>query len=280
MPRGSFLDYHTQQKEEIDNTKKFRVTPIKRFYILHIYIPLFIAVYYATHILFPPGVREKVPFFIWSDGELVYTEDTSSSGDSDVIASICPRESICSEGWFQILLIAISRLTAFASYVFMAHTFLSKCHSISHALSVTYASTQIPFTRMHIVHKFAGRMYALLAVLHTIGHFIRWIVRKDFVQMTFCTQVGLSGLIAILAMGLTILIMSQVAKNKEKWNWAFEMRFTLHWVGFWILFLALCFHTKRCRILTCIFRYVQKLFIYLLIYIYRYNSDVINVKLT
>lgn len=263
MQRGSFLYFHNLQKEEIDNAKRFRVTPKKRFYILYIYVPLFIAVYYATHILFPPGVREKVPFFIWSDGELVYTEDTSSSGD--VVASICPRESICSDGWFQILLIAISRLTAFASYVFMAHTFLSKCHSISHALSVTYASTQIPFTRMHIVHKFSGRMYALLAVLHTIGHFIRWIVRKDFVQMMFCTQVGLSGLIAILAMGLTILIMSQVAKNKEKRNWAFEMRFTLHWVGFWILFLALCFHTKRCRILTCIFRYVQKLFIYLFI---------------
>ncbi len=212
-----------------------------RYYIVFLGLPLAISLFYAIAILFPPEAREKVSALLWTDGALTRNDD----GD----ISLCPRESICSTGIFQIFLISISRLTAFASYVFMAQTFFSKMHCSIHALSTTHIATMIPFPTLHDVHRFTGKCYGVLALLHTITHIIRWAIRKDLDLLG--STVGLSGVIGILCILSTILSMSPLAKRFDIFT--FELRFLTHWVFFSGLILALCFHTPRCRIITMLF---------------------------
>ena len=150
------------------------IGPLTKFYLIYLGIPSLLVAWYAAAILFPPGYRAKYPALLWTDGALTYEDDGTPE--------ICPRTTICSEGVVQIILITISRLTAFVGYIFMAFTFWSKMHNMSHALSNTYCSMNFPFPHFHEVHKFSGGGYAVLAILHTIGHIIRWILRSEMVS--------------------------------------------------------------------------------------------------
>lgn len=215
------------------------LSQLHRFYFGALIVPTIVSVWYATAILFPPGAREKVSFLLWTDGMFM------KNGQGQ--PSICPRASICSDGVFQIILIALARLSAFASYVVMGLTFLSKMHSLIHFLSTTYLSIIIPFESLHDIHKLTGKMFGLLALLHTVTHYLRYILRGDVNQLV--TQIHWSGFVAILAMGTVTLSMSpSFIKNKIP----FEKRFNLHWT-FLIISLALFFHTKRTRVMILIF---------------------------
>lgn len=226
---------------------------------------VFFTMVYAIAILFPPSYRKKVPWLLWTDGALKRNDEG--------IYSICPRASICSEGVVEIILISISRLTVFVSYTLMAQTFLSKMHCTVHYLSTTYLGKIVPFSQLHRVHTLNGRWFAILAILHTIGHFIRWIKRADMNLLG--TQVGVSGLIAIVAMIMIVWAMSgqQERKTKDqmskveriknlmnrtrgaKWvhEMTFEKRFNLHYYFMFILVAALLAHTPRCAIITAVF---------------------------
>ena len=107
-------------EEEEDSI--YRYTGITRFQFFFFVLPMFISLWYSVAVLFPPESRQgKWSLVLWTPGNLIKKEDGS--------VSLCPRASICSEGVFQIILLCISRLTAFASYVAMGITFASKMHS-------------------------------------------------------------------------------------------------------------------------------------------------------
>jgi hypothetical protein len=214
-----------------------------RFYLQFVIIPVAVCIIYAIAILFPPGARAKVPMLLYTKGALTQTEDG--------VPILCPRAAICSEGILQIVLIGISRLTAFASYVFTAHTFLSKMHCTSHALSTTYLGTLIPFPRLHNVHKVTGRWYGGLILVHTIAHIIRWIIRRDM-SLLIDTPVGISGLVGVVCIVMIITIMSPWARKKDLLT--FERRITAHWIFTLCLVLAMAFHSPRCGIITFVFR--------------------------
>jgi len=213
------------------------LSQLKVFCIGALAIPTIISLWYASAILFPPGARKKAGFILWTDGHLKYEQGRPI---------ICPRDSICSEGVLQIILIALARLSAFASYVAMGMTFLSKMHSLIHFLSNTYLSMIIPFESLHDVHTLTGRMFGWLAFLHTLTHYVRYAIRRDADQIG--SQVHISGLFAMMAMAVVTLSMSSYAKKYL----AFEKRFNAHWV-FLIVVLALLFHTNRTRNIVFIF---------------------------
>jgi len=218
--------------------------PLLKFYFLFLVIPVVISIVYSVAILFPPGWRNRVPFILWTEGALAPNDEG--------ILTLCPRSSICSEGAFQIVLISISRLTAFGTYTIMAHTFLTKMHCTIHALSVSFVGTMVPFSQLHHVHPLTGRWYAILAVVHTITHLIRWIVRSDM-KLTG-SQVGVTGIIGVLSIVGTVWSMSSGrfgAKAIKRMK--FENRFKIHLWLMTLLVAALCFHTPRCRIITAIF---------------------------
>ena len=64
---------------------------------------------------------------------------------------VCPKESLCSEGAGQIFLLVIARTTAFALYVAMGCTFISKCHSFQLFASGTILEYYWPIERLHKV---------------------------------------------------------------------------------------------------------------------------------
>jgi len=213
-----------------------------KIYLFMIVIPCLFSVWYSTAMLFPPQARDHYSFFLWDDGKLLF--------DGDGRPAICPRPSICSEGILQIVLISIARVTAFASYVFMGITFLSKMHVTIHRLSTSYIRTFVPFESLHHFHTFSGKVFASLAVLHTISHYIRYIVRQEVDQLS--TRVHISGLCSILAMITVVLCMSSIAKRFKDSIGKFEKRLNSHWL-FIVLCVALCFHHVRTKIITLIF---------------------------
>lgn len=113
-----------------------RLSIMKRFYVFAVWIPIVISIIYAVAILFPPEARSKAPALLWDNGFLERLENGRYS--------VCPRPSICSEGFVQLFLLVTARLTAFASYAIMGTTFLSKMHCTIHALSISYLRTFIP----------------------------------------------------------------------------------------------------------------------------------------
>jgi len=243
-------------KRKKQNTIFNTSTSTTCFYLLVIVLPTMISMLYAVAVLFPSEARHKAPFVLWTDGELKKNNTT---------VMLCPRDAVCSEGILQIALFSISRTTAFASYTIMGATFLSKMHFFLHWLSLTHASTFVPFASIHKIHKKTGMVYFLLPISHTVGHFLRWYIRQEIRTRT-TEQVGISGLFGIFTMVFLILSMSCWAKALEKaknnrfmWNpsmlsWVtFEWRLNSHWLAFIILAIALCVHTPRCRMITLIF---------------------------
>jgi len=206
-------------------------------------IPSFISLWYACAILFPPEARDKAPLLLWTDGELTRDDERFTE-----VPVICPRASICSVGVFQIILISLARLSAFASYVVMGLTFVTKMHSSIHFLANSYASYFIPFEKLHDLHRYTGLWYAGLALLHTVTHFIRYAVRNEIADQ-MKTQPAISGIFAFFAM--FIVVCSMTVAKRVKWL-SFEHRFNFHWF-FLLLAVALCFHTARTRTITLIF---------------------------
>jgi hypothetical protein len=161
---------------------------------------------------------------------------------------VCPRASICSQGWIEIALLALARLSAFAFYVVMGVTFLTKMHSHNHFLSSTYLRAFIPFEAFHDIHSHLGIWFAVLTFSHAISHYIRYIIREDGAQLR--VQVHYSGLIALTSMGIVVLSMMPMVKKII--HAGFETRLTAHWF-FLLLVIALSFHTPRTRLITLTF---------------------------
>ena len=237
--RDSLISQSMIGRDEKENSK-FRLSKNTRFYIFFLVLPTIVSLLFSIAILFPCGARQRFPLLLWTDGTLEISEEGKWT--------LCPRDSVCSEGAVQILLIVTSRLTAFASYTVIGMVFLSKMHCSIHWMSSTLASTIIPLERLHNVHKKTGTIYILLILLHTVAHFVRWSIRQEIMKR-INTQVGFSGLIGILSIIVVVLSMTSLGKKAIT---TFESRLNLHYL-FLVLAGALFFHTARCRYITMVF---------------------------
>ena len=214
------------------------------FNLMAIIMPTLATCWFSVAIFFSSETREKYPFFLWDDGHFQWDNESTTSQPM-----VCPRASICSQGWLEIALLALARISAFASYVVMGVTFLTKMHSLNHFLSSTYLRAFIPFETFHDIHSHLGIWFAVLTFSHAISHYIRYIIREDGAQLR--VQVHYSGLIALTSMGIVVLSMMPFVK-KRIIHAGFETRLTAHWF-FLLLVIALSFHTPRTRLITLTF---------------------------
>ena len=107
--------------------------------------------------------------------ELGMLEFSNASG-----VAICPRSSICSEGGLEIAFFALSRLSAFILYVPMCLCFWTGCHTLLTKLRGTVLSVFIPLERFQTdLHFLMGRLFLVCSAMHTVGHIIRWALRKE-----------------------------------------------------------------------------------------------------
>lgn len=210
------------------------------FYLVWVILPSLFSIWYGTAVLFPPGCHSKWKFLLWTNGSLIKNDQGQPT--------LCPRPSICSEGVFQIILISLARLSAFASYTVMGMTFVSRMHSSIHFLSNTYAARYVPFEYLHKIHNNMGAWYAGLAVLHTITHLVRYVVRQEMTEQ-MKTTTAVSGVVAIISMIAVTWSMTHAKRFKSI---EFDRRLQLHWY-FLVLTAACCFHHPRTRRITLLF---------------------------
>lgn len=240
----SIRKFDEEEKKKFSLLRYWKSKEI-RFRYLMLYFPCFFAVWYAAAILFPPQARDKASILLWDDGQLIIKDDGTPP-------MMCPRSSICAEGIAQIIMIALARLTAFASYVFMGATFVSKMHFLIHFLSSTYLMKLVPFESLHDFHKSSAKVYGGLILVHVITHYVRYILRSDVGQLG--TKVHVSGLVGAISMIVLVLGMSSLLRNrKDRWIGKFEIRFNVHWIAMIVLCLSMMVHTPRSAVLTAIF---------------------------
>ncbi len=229
-----------------ENEKTINKATLKTFrcFLVTIVLPCLLSIWYCAAIFFPPGLQEKYSLILWDKGRLEYNDKQ--------IPILCPPESpaICSEGLAQLILIGLARISAFASYVFMGVTFISKMHFTLHFLSSSYLRRWVPFESLHNVHTTNGKIFCALALVHTVAHYARYILRRDASQLQ--TRVHITGLIAILSMVTVILSMSSIAKRFKNSIGKYERRLNAHWI-FVVLCIALILHHGRTRVITLIF---------------------------
>jgi hypothetical protein len=211
--------------------------------VLSVCLIQLLAIWYAVAIFFPPEWtwNRSLKGLFWTDGAFV-------RGNGTIPDTVCPKETLCSVGWAEILLLVLSRLTAFVMYVTIGLVFLTKCHSLTHFLSRTYVAELIPIEYLHATHKQQGMLFFVLAVLHTVGHLIRWSLRAELGRMVLKT-VGMSGIIAMLLM---IVIVAPMAVEALKKRLSFELRISLH-AGRMIellLLATLLAHATRAGLIT------------------------------
>ena len=221
-----------------------RITKFVNTIVLPILVCYVLAVWYAAAIFFRPDARSKSLWdkLLWTPGVLV----TDVNGTD----SVCPKPTLCSDGWGEIVLLMISRLTAFVIYVTIFLVYLTKCHSLTYFLSRTYVAELIPFEYLHTTHKAQGIAFFALALMHTIGHLIRWGLRSELSTMMPQT-VSVSG---ITAMVLLVMIVTPMLLQRLKARLSFELRIELHAGRAVEVLLVLCMllHAKRAGLISLI----------------------------
>jgi len=159
----------------------------------------------------------------------------SSSGD----IVLCPRFTICSENWRDVIFLLFSRLSAYWMFPHLVLIFFTKSYKVIQKLEVSVVSIYIPMEDLHDIHTSSGYQIAAMAVVHTAFHIIRWIVRSE-AMLIVDNDCSRSGLIAFLLMAPVVALMG-IEKLRKKYPW--EIRKTAHFLAIPAA-LALCWHTK------------------------------------
>jgi len=212
-------------------------------------VPLLCSVWFAAAVFFPPGAQDRVPALLWTPGSTVWINGT---------VTCCPKPSLCSEGWAQLWLLIIARLSAFAMYPSLVLVFFSKCHATLRFLSRTFVAELLPLALFHGTHTFHGLVFASLALLHTVVHIVRWALRDEIIPY-LGRWAGMSG-----AIGTTLMVAvtgSMLLPRLQRWprvgrlaalgRAPFEIRFNVHYL-FLPLIVVLCIHASRLMVATLV----------------------------
>ena len=246
VPSNGYAYFDERQPRPCKNfSSKSYMGPTRKFYLIFLMLPSIIAFWYAIAIFFPPSWRENVPFFIWTNSGLLY--------DTNGEVFVCPKEFICAKGILQVLLLVLARITAYTSFVVQGLVFISKMHSLIYHLSSTYAALFLPFESLHNMHAFVGSAYFVMIMIHSFSHLVRWSLRQELDSCT--SRVGVSGIIGMIAMIVSVTVMSSLAKSESAclFTIPYGIRRTFHRLGSLPMALALLAHTKRTMAISLIF---------------------------
>jgi hypothetical protein len=152
--------------------------------------------------------------------------------------TVCPRPTVCAEEWYTLLLLAISRGSAYATYPIMVLLFLSKANNLRTYLQRSCFSIFIPFHDLHHLHTLGGTIVGWAVCVHGLAHFSRWALQNNLAFLVTHTT-GRSGAVSLLLTPLIVVPM-RWAKVRKAMRW--EVRKGLHYLSalwaFSILFHA------------------------------------------
>ena len=148
---------------------------------------------------YPIGARmpsEMVAETPWSDGCI------------DMNTCICPRETICADDLVSMILLTLSRCSAWFDYPLYMCLFLSKCNNLNNYLQKTVLRCYINFSDYHKVHRLFGIIVGIESASHSFFHLFRWKCRSDDIKLLWTSQTGITGLIALVTSAFIILPMT------------------------------------------------------------------------
>jgi len=153
---------------------------------------------------------------------------------------LCPRETTCAEEWYTLLLLAISRLSAYMTYPLMILLFISKTNHLRTLAQRSFASLYVPFHDLHHLHVLSGKVVGVSAGAHAAAHFVRWATQGNL-HLLWDHVTGRSGLISILCTPLIVLPMT-VPSLRSRISW--EVRKGLHYLSI-VWGVAILFHAPK-----------------------------------
>lgn len=137
-------------------------------------------------------------------GLLVFDAPNSTAASR---ATVCPRDTVCAEEWYTLLLLGVSRSSAYFTYPLMMLLYLSKTNHLRTVLQGTFLSLYFPFHNLHDLHTAAGRAVAVDVTVHAACHIARWASQGN-VSMLWTRVTGMTGFISICATPLVALPMA------------------------------------------------------------------------
>ena len=160
-----------------------------------------------------------------------------------VNGTVCPRPTVCAEEWYTLLLLAISRGSAYATYPIMVLLFLSKANNLRSYLQRSCFSIFVPFHDLHHLHTLGGVIVGWAVCIHGVAHFARWASQGNL-PFLWTHTTGRSGAISLLLTPLIVVPM-RWARVRKKMRW--ELRKGLHYLSV-IWAFAILFHAPQCKI--------------------------------
>jgi len=169
----------------------------------------------VTILYYPSGYFDPTAFFnLWAQT----TEVT------DKIAIIC---------------LFGARIAAFLMYPPIFLVFMTKCKATINFLMTTPFSFFMVHDQ-HELHSYCGKFLAIDVWVHTFFHCLRWGLQGN-ITLLWTTQVGISGLVALLA---CVFVCIPMMVQRLIWLMSYEVRKFLHITFFYVFAVAMCFHNK------------------------------------
>jgi hypothetical protein len=148
---------------------------------------------------------------------------------------LVPR-SIVAEDEVQMILLGISRFSAYFSYPAIILVFWSKFRGLHSLLEKTPISVLL-INDSHKLHAYCGYVMFFDALIHTTCHLARWALQGNLhLLMSMDNYSGITGLIGLISICFIVLPMTLLKKCIQ-----FEIRKYAHYL-FWILCLVMSFH--------------------------------------
>ena len=227
-----------QERKQLKDPTRDRKRQAFYMRVVFCIIPTALSVWWAAAIFFEPGDQAIASAILWDPGLWI----SANPAMNITWPSVIPKPSLAAEGYFQILCLVFARLSAFALYVAMGNTFLTKCHGLTNILSRTMCPYYMPLERFHSLHRFTGLTYAYMAGVHTVAHLARYAARNEW---SYCgTVTGVTGILSAFLMILVVTPMYWSRLKEGAWKLPFETRIFLHWM-FLPMSILLYFHHPR-----------------------------------
>ncbi|KAJ8600419.1 hypothetical protein CTAYLR_001469 [Chrysophaeum taylorii] len=161
---------------------------------------------------------------------------------------VCPRAAVCSEGWAEVVLLALARISAYWMLPPIAVVFLTKVRAGSISWNNSILSLIMPLYELHDIHVRMGWQIGVCTIVHTVCHVFRWALRGELCGKSSRGATGTSGLVADIALLPTILLQLRWFRERV----SFEPRKIAHIVGGVTFGIAIAFHTRLLFVVVCI----------------------------
>jgi hypothetical protein len=150
-----------------------------------------------------------------------------------------PYRAVVAKDRISLICLAISRISAFTMYPCMFLAFMTKCKATINFLMTTPFSLYMVHDQ-HELHSFCGKFIAVDIWIHTLFHCLRWGLQGN-IDLLWSTQVGITGLVALLA---CVFICLPMMIQRLMHLMSYEVRKFMHIAFFYIFALAMVFHNK------------------------------------